>query len=144
MSVGNFAGQAEQLHHFADRSRHVEYGDTPFLGPDETEKVFDRLGQALRLRDDDLHQAALRRSDRELVGKNLDGAGDGGEGIADLMRDAGGELSDSGKLLVESRLALEFLHFRQVLEEQKQALLAVCVPEGAQRIAENVARVFPV
>src|SRR5262249_59585842 len=88
--------------------------------------------------------APLRRADRELVAPTLDRAGGQRRRIPDLVRDARRELSDRGELLVKARFALELLHLRQVLEQEEQALLAIRVPQRAQRIAEHVACVLAV
>ena len=104
----------------------------------EAEELFEDLGQTIRLRDDDLHQAPLGGPDVQLVGEDLDRAGDRRQGVADLMGDPRRELPDGRELLVEARLALELLQGGQVLEEDQDSLFAVRVEQPPHRIPDDL------
>ena len=127
----------EEREDVAERGGRVDGLEGALLRADVPQEVLEDRAQAVRLGDDDLHEAVLRGVDRHGALQRLDGARDGREGVADLVRDAGRELADGRELVLEPHLALEPFDVRDVLEDQDAAdRVARAVPQRRRRDAE--------
>src|SRR6185437_13264591 len=96
------------------------------LLPGVGEKVRNDGIQTRRLAGDDIHQRALLIIERRNLRENFDGAGDGGQRIADFMSNAGGQASYGGKAVTHADLALKAAQFCTVFK-------GINVADGAMR-----------
>ena len=78
------------------------------------EEVSDDGVEALGFAGDDADQGTLIVGESGNGGQHLDRAGDGGERIANLMGDAGGEASDGGQAVALTEFALEVANHGEV------------------------------
>ncbi len=119
--VGHLVAVRQERYDVAQRGGGVDRLDRLLAGADVLEEVLEDRREAVRLLDDDLHQAPLRGAGRGGGGEDLDRTGDRGERVPDLVRDRGCQLADRGELLLEPHLTLELLQLGQVLEDQDPA-----------------------
>ena len=103
------------------------------LRPGVGEKAANRLVQPIRLADHDVHQLRLLAGQRQLLPQNLNRPRHRRQRVADLVRDAGGHLSDGGEALLDARFALFPPRIGDVTEREDEPGLAP--PRGVRRIA---------
>ena len=95
------------------------------LRPGVRQKAADRIVQPIRLADHDVHQLRLIAGQRQLVAQNLNRPRHRRQRVADLVRDAGGHLSDGGKALLHARFALFPPRIGDVTEREDEPRLAL-------------------
>ena len=93
--------------------------------PGEAQEALDRAVEALALLEQDLEQLALRRVGRRRAGEHLHRAGDGGQRVADLVGEAGGELAHRGHAVLDAAAPpAAARHCGEVLEDDDVAAVA--------------------
>ena len=122
LDLGAVAQQHRRLLH--DRTQ-IELLQREALRPRVGEERLDRLVEALRLLQHDVHQLRLVARQRQLLLEHLHRAGHRRERVADLVRDAGGHFADRRQALLQARVLLEALDVGDVLERVEIAARAV-------------------
>jgi hypothetical protein len=115
--LGRVAQERDQLaHHRAQVEGARRAGGRPHLDQELVEAV----REAPALLDDDAQQLLLLLRDVGLGEQHLGRAADGGQRVADLVRDVGRHLAHRGQLLLHAHLALQLLDAGEVLEDHQE------------------------
>ena len=93
----------------------------------------DRVVQALRFAQHDVHQLRLLFGERQLLPENLNRSRHRRQRIANLVRDAGRHLADRRETLPQPRVALELLDVGDVLKREQQPGVAARRPKWRGR-----------
>ena len=108
-ALAQIPAHPQQGQRFPDHVARAETGEFLRPGGSQIEELFDGLRDAARFAQDDGHQLAGFAGRMELGLKDLDGAGDGGQGIADFVGDQGRHLARLGQPFLDLQLVLDLL-----------------------------------
>ena len=127
---GHLLAVGEQLHVLGQQAPDVERRAGSLARPGEAQEALDRAVEPVALFEQDVDQAALRGVAGQRARQHLHRAGDRRQRVADLVRQAGGELADRGHAVLHPQLFLHPTPAGQVLEDQDVAAV------GAEGVVE--------